>query len=254
MGSFRYAMAALRASWLALPVLALAAWGAGCDGGGADAATPGAGQVAQIQKSGDAGLVVDQAIAAASESVVDDGSGSAVTQSKPEMDAPSASPAALVFNFQNNRTLTVDLATLVKKDGTTRRYPNTTGTIQIVANGSVVSSGTQGSVDYAATVTALTPIVYTNPNTGAAGDAEGASISGLLCVTALPEPSSTTLSDAASIAWSTTRPASPLFWSCATWPAPGVAASALPPSHPVPHAARARTGRANHEARTAAFA
>ncbi len=89
---------------------------------------------------------------AASNAVVDSGSGGATTSSKPTAG----------FAFSATIALTVDLDAV---DGLGNDlWPNATGLLDVDASGTVTGDAASGTADYTVVVTALSTCVFTNPN------------------------------------------------------------------------------------------
>jgi len=100
---------------------------------------------------------VDEATHAASDAVVDSGK-HGTSSSK------STGPTASSITFQSNLNLTVDLSATNAVGEP--KYPGSSGMLNVVASGTVTADSGSGSATYAVGVTAVTDLMFTDPNSG----------------------------------------------------------------------------------------
>ncbi len=166
------------AVWAAALCAALL-WGCGDDGASEDVVVnPSGEEVVHIQKADAAGAAVDDTVAAASEVLVDAGSGGAVSAKASAEGAAAPTP---VFDFQKSVSLLVDLDAPDAQGND--RFPNATGVISVSAEGNLQGGGGAGHADYAVQVVYATDAVFTDPvSGGTVAVAAGASFSYSLAV------------------------------------------------------------------------
>ena len=134
--------------------------GCGDTGGGGSAPAPSAQEKQSVQNSDSAGDAANQTVNTATEVIVDEGSGGAV-QAK---GVPSAARSVNSFSFQANVNVTIDLDDV---DGEGKdRWPNATGQLNIVAEGTLTGTANAGTATYDVTTNWLTEGVYTDPVSG----------------------------------------------------------------------------------------
>jgi len=155
-------------------------WGCGDDGGsGGGAPAPTQSETVLVQKADAAGAGVDEAMTAASEGIIDTGSGDSSSASKTVAGAQAAPTPT--FTFQKSVSVVVDLDGLNAQGND--RYPNATGVISVSAAGTLSGGSGAGHADYAVQVTYDTEAVFTDPVSGATATvAAGASFSYALAV------------------------------------------------------------------------
>ena len=143
--------------------LAALALSIGCgDGGGSSSSGSGPSTVqkASTQKADAAGDAANQSVSLATEAIADSGSNGAVSAKG----ATSAAKVVTAFNYQASVNVTIDLNAV---DGNGNdRWPNASGQLNIVANGTISGDSSAGSAAYDVQTTWVTPGVFTDPVSG----------------------------------------------------------------------------------------
>jgi len=145
-----------------LAALAALAWTIGCGDGGSGGSSggPSAAEQDAVQKSDAGGDASTQTMNAATDALVNEGSGGAVAAKG----APQAGKSAAAFNFQANVNVTIDLDD-VDAHGADR-FPNASGQLNIVAAGTITGTSTAGSASYDVRTNWVTEGVFTDPVSG----------------------------------------------------------------------------------------
>lgn len=146
----------------ALAALMLPACG---PGESAEAPKPGTQEIQQARRADAAGDAAAQAMKAANDAVVDDGSnGASLQTSQPAGSAAQPLAAAVAFNYSAAVNVTIDLDALDLSGND--RYPNATGQLNVAAAGTVNGTNLAGNAVYAVQTNWLTDGVFTDPVSG----------------------------------------------------------------------------------------
>jgi len=147
-------------------LVALAGCGSGDTAVGGSVSQPDTVQSATVQKAAAPVDAIAISSKAALDAIIKSGTGQTVSTDD-DGGGGGGQAAATNFTFANSGTLTVNLDTSV---GGQDLYPNASGSIQVVFNGSAVVSqpvGNNGNAGYDVTVTFLSASTFRNPVTGA---------------------------------------------------------------------------------------
>jgi hypothetical protein len=135
--------------------------GCGDGGGSGSAAGPSAAQADAAQKGEAAGDAANQTMSLSTEAIADSGSNGAVASKG----VPSAGKTTVhSFNYQAAINVTLDLD---EKDAQNNdKWPNASGKLNIIADGTLTGDSTSGTATYDVQTNWITPGVFTDPVSG----------------------------------------------------------------------------------------
>jgi hypothetical protein len=135
--------------------------GCGDGGSGSSAATPSAAQANAAQQADGGTDASAQTMALSTEALADSGTSGAVSA---KGKASAGKTTVTSFNYQASVNVTLDLDDADAQGND--RWPNASGQLNIVANGSLQGDSTSGSATYDVQTNWITPGVFTDPVSG----------------------------------------------------------------------------------------